>query len=209
MLPLVPAHKCSHRLVSFGSNTVKMFPWATVSAEDMKDDSVGMENNVAVYVCCTASRLLLGFFFFVFFFFFTSGNKIAETSRHYPTKSGPNICGEYWSIDCAWQLLADAARRMGPCARVHGLLAEIPAALCTPREWGLAYIECLCCRIESVEHLYLSPPTVKLGLTKNPSHTNGKWSCFCLRHFFQRRDALDCPHQKCTQHMYAEYIWKG
>lgn len=55
-------------------------------------------------------------------------------------------------------------------------LAEIQAALCTPREWGLAYIECLCCRIESVEHLCLNSLTVKLGLTKNPSYTNTKWS---------------------------------
>lgn len=51
-------------------------------------------------------------------------------------------------------------------------LGEIQAALCTPREWGLAYIECLCCRIESVEHLCLNSLTVKLGLTKNPSYTN-------------------------------------
>lgn len=49
---------------------------------------------------------------------------------------------------------------------------ESQAALCTPREWGLAYIECLCCRIESVEHLCLNSLTVKLGLTKNPSYTN-------------------------------------
>lgn len=55
-------------------------------------------------------------------------------------------------------------------------LGEIQAALCTPREWGLAYIECLCCRIESVEHLCLNSLTVKLGLTKNPSYTNRKWS---------------------------------
>lgn len=128
------------------------------------------------------TRLLLSFF--NFFFFLPRGNKIAETSRRYPTKSRPNICDEYWSIDCAWQLLAEAVRRVGPCVRVHGLLAEIQAALCTPREWGLAYIECLCCRIESVEHLCLSPLTVKLGLTKNPSYTNGKWSRCCLWHFF-------------------------
>lgn len=55
-------------------------------------------------------------------------------------------------------------------------LGEIQAALCTPREWGLAYIECLCCRIESVEHLCLNSLTVKLGLTKNPSYTNRKWA---------------------------------
>lgn len=54
-------------------------------------------------------------------------------------------------------------------------LGEIQAALCTPREWGLAYIECLCCRIESVVHLCLSSLTVKLGLTKNPSYTNREW----------------------------------
>lgn len=53
-------------------------------------------------------------------------------------------------------------------------LCEIQAALCTPREWGLAYIECLCCRIESMEHLCLNSLTVKLGLTKNPSYTNRK-----------------------------------
>ena len=55
-------------------------------------------------------------------------------------------------------------------------LGKIQAALCTPREWGLAYIECLCCRIESVEHLCLNSLTVKLGLTKNPPYTNRKWS---------------------------------
>lgn len=167
MLRPVPAHKCSHRLVSFGSSRVKMYPWAAVSVEDMEDNSVWTENNVAIYSCCKARKRR-----FSFFFFFSSGNKIAETSRHYPTKSRPNICEEYWSIDCAWQLLADTVRRMGPCLWVHGLLAEIQAALCTPREWGLTYIECLCCRIESVKHLCLSPLTVKLGLTKNPSYTN-------------------------------------
>lgn len=80
-----------------------------------------------------------------------------------------------------WQTLRGG---WGPCVRVHGLLAEIRAALCTPREWGLAYIECLCCRIESVEHLCLSSLTVKLGLAKNPSYTNRKWSRFCIWHFF-------------------------
>lgn len=65
-------------------------------------------------------------------------------------------------------------------------LGEIQAALCTPREWGLAYIECLCCRIESVEHLCLNSLTVKLGLTKNPPYTNRKWSrdFFFLPFFF-------------------------
>lgn len=66
-------------------------------------------------------------------------------------------------------------------------LGEIQAALCTPREWGLAYIECLCCRIESVEHLCLNSLTVKLGLTKNPPYTNRKWSrdfFFCPPFFF-------------------------
>lgn len=82
----------------------------------------------------------------------------------------------------------------GPCVRVHGLLAEIQAALCTPREWGLAYIECLCCRIESVEHLCLSSLTVKLGLTKNPSYTNRKWSQFCIGHFFLRGETVNYPH---------------
>lgn len=47
-------------------------------------------------------------------------------------------------------------------------LSEMQAALCALREWGLAYIECLCCRIESVEHLCLNSLTVKLGLTKIP-----------------------------------------
>lgn len=74
------------------------------------------------------------------------------------------------------------------CAGLR-VLGEIQAALCTPREWGLAYIECLCCRIESVEHLCLSSLTVKLGLTKNPSYTNRKWSrfffslLFCMKPF--------------------------
>lgn len=63
-------------------------------------------------------------------------------------------------------------------------LGEIQAALCTPREWGLAYIECLCCRIESVEHLCLNSLTVKLGLTKNPSYTNTKWSRAFFSFFF-------------------------
>lgn len=75
--------------------------------------------------------------------------------------------GSYWQTE-------EGGR--GPCARVHGLLGAIQAALCTPREWGLAYIECLCCGIESVEHLCLSSLTVKLGLTKNPSYSNRKWS---------------------------------
>lgn len=80
---------------------------------------------------------------------------------------------------------ADGAMCAGP-----RVLGEIQAALCTPREWGLAYIECLCCRIESVEHLCLSSLTVKLGLTKNPSYTNRKWSSppppsflFCMKPF--------------------------
>lgn len=63
---------------------------------------------------------------------------------------------------------------------------EIQAALCTQREWGLAYIECLCCRIESAEHLCLNSLTVKLGLAKNPSYTNRKWfiglSAFLVLH---------------------------
>lgn len=78
-----------------------------------------------------------------------------------------------------WFSLAAIGRRSkedGPmCARPREL-AEIQAALCTPREWGLAYIECLCSRIESEEHLCLNSLTVKLGLTKNPSYTNRKWS---------------------------------
>lgn len=79
---------------------------------------------------------------------------------------------------------ADGAMCAGP-----RVLGEIQAALCTPREWGLAYIECLCCRIESVEHLCLSSLTVKLGLTKNPSYTNRKWSrasffFFCMKPFY-------------------------
>lgn len=64
MLPLIPAHKCSHRLVSSGGSGVKMFSWAAVSAEDLQDDSGQMENTVAVYVCCKARILNFSFFFF-------------------------------------------------------------------------------------------------------------------------------------------------
>lgn len=69
-------------------------------------------------------------------------------------------------------------------------LGGIQTALCTPREWGLAYIECLCCRIEFAEHLYLNSLAVKLGLTKNPSYTNMEWSrvffpsLFCIKSIF-------------------------
>lgn len=78
-----------------------------------------------------------------------------------------------------WFSLAAIGRRSkedGAMCAGPRVLGEIQAALCTPREWGLAYIECLCCRIESVEHLCLSSLPVKLGLTKNPSYTNRKWS---------------------------------
>lgn len=78
-----------------------------------------------------------------------------------------------------WFSLAAIGRRSkedGAVCAGPRKLGEIQAALCTPREWGLAYIECLCCRIESVEHLCLNSLTVKLGLTKNPSYTNRKWS---------------------------------
>lgn len=135
---------------------------------------------------------------FFLFCFFLVPNKIAETSRHYPAKSRPNICDVYWGIDFPWQLLADGVQRMGPCMGPR-VLGEIQAALCTPREWGLAYIECLCCRIESVEHLCLSSLTVKLGLTKNPSYTNRKWS----RAFFPP------PHLFPGNRVFLRYVFSS
>lgn len=86
-------------------------------------------------------------------------------------------------------------------------LGEIQAALCTPREWGLAYIECLCCRIESVEHLCLNSLTVKLGLTKNPSYTNTKWSrAFSPLFFFFCIKSFSCEHF-CKIHPFFLFWW--
>lgn len=63
MLRLLPTQKSSHRLVSVGSSRVKMFPRAAVSVEDMEDDRVWRQNNVATYNCCKARKR--GFFFFL------------------------------------------------------------------------------------------------------------------------------------------------
>lgn len=95
-------------------------------------------------------------------------------------------------------------------------LGEIQAALCTPREWGLAYIECLCCRIESVEHLCLNSLTVKLGLTKNPSYTNRKWArpFLLLLHPFKKIKSFSCEHALFRVLLYMQIYrcrctWKG
>lgn len=81
MLRPVPAHKCSHRLVSFGSSRVKMYPWAAVSVEDMEDNSVWTENNVAIYSCCKARKRR-----FYFFFFFFLGKQNCRDKQTLPDK---------------------------------------------------------------------------------------------------------------------------
>lgn len=53
----------------------------------MKDDS--LQTMQPFRVCLESEER------WVVLSFYTSGNKIAETSRHYPTKSRPNICDEY------------------------------------------------------------------------------------------------------------------
>lgn len=112
----------------------------------------------------------------LFFFYFLRTEQNWRDKRTLPCKVKTQ------HLQCVltyWFSLAAIGRRSeedgAVCAGPQDL-GEIQAALCTPREWGLAYIECLCCRIESVEHLCLNSLTVKLGLTKNPSYTNRKWA---------------------------------
>lgn len=85
-------------------------------------------------------------------------------------------------------------------------LGEMQAALCTPREWGLAYIECLCCRIESVEHLCLNSLTVKLGLTKIPlTQTENDPGLFFYYLFFCIK-SFSCWHF-CKTHSFFIFIF--
>lgn len=127
----------------------------------------------------------------MFVFFITQCPWESEGTLFFPPLRTEQNCRDKQTLPCKvktqhlrcvltyWFSLAAIGRRSkedGAVCAGPRELGEIQAALCTPREWGLAYIECLCCRIESVEHLCLNSLTVKLGLTKNPSYTNRKWS---------------------------------
>lgn len=105
----------------------------------------------------------------VFFFFILLGTKQnCRDKQTLPCKVKTQHLG---CVLTYWFSLAAIGRRSKEDGDVYvgpRELSEMQAALCTPREWGLAYIECLCCRIESVEHLCLNSLTVKLGLTKIP-----------------------------------------